>query len=538
MVKYQRIAVDTRMLRRDVAIAFSGSYDRTAQERTLSSTIEAVSNPDPTTLKEEERQELEAVSAALKNSSRLLRLIAYIGDKYFRGETDSLREYDIATEVFGRSKDTFNGGEDAIVRVEASRLRKRLAEYYAAEGKDHSIHISIPPGSYVPLFTRQRSGPRKPEQKPVTVQPVRPRWVYVVTIAASVLTIFGGYLFLRPHRAKKVTVDAAHSSVQQTGLANPAVAYANVPLRILAGYDGKPQIDSAGNVWQPDEYFNYGGRWDRVDSSIARTSDPMLFKHWRNGNFSYDVPLRPGVYELHLYFLSSEPDSAGPFTFFVSANGKAILSSFDVNVDAQGQNIADERVFRDLSPAEDGMLHLEFTGGRASPSLNAIEILTGEPGRQLPVRIVMQPNSFTDHSGQFWHPDDDYMGGYVGAQRKTIAGTTDPELFAGERYGHFTYALPVDTRDRYTLVLHFAEFYFGPNASEDGGEGSRVFRVLCNGTTLLDNFDIYKEVGSLHSLSKTFYHLKPSPQGKLNITFEPIANNATVSGIEVLDESH
>jgi hypothetical protein len=60
---------------------------------------------------------------------------------------------------------------------------------------------------------------------------------------------------------------------------------------------------------------------------------------------------------------------------------------------------------------------------------------------------------------------------------------------------------------------------------------------LCNGTTLLDNFDIYKEAGSLHALTKTFPHLKPSAQGKLNITFEPIENNATVSGIEVLDES-
>jgi hypothetical protein len=64
-----------------------------------------------------------------------------------------------------------------------------------------------------------------------------------------------------------------------------------------------------------------------------------------------------------------------------------------------------------------------------------------------------------------------------------------------------------------------------------------VFRVLCNGNTLLDNFDIYKEAGSLHVLTKTFYHLKPSAQGKLNITFEPIQNHATVSGIEVLDES-
>jgi hypothetical protein len=38
-------------------------------------------------------------------------------------------------------------------------------------------------------------------------------------------------------------------------------------------------------------------------------------------------------------------------------------------------------------------------------------------------------------------------------------------------------------------------------------------------------------------LTRTFYHLRPSAQGKLNITFEPITNNATVSAIEVLDES-
>jgi hypothetical protein len=87
------------------------------------------------------------------------------------------------------------------------------------------------------------------------------------------------------------------------------------------------------------------------------------------------------------------------------------------------------------------------------------------------------------------------------------------------------------------LILHFAEFYFGPGASGNGGEGSRMFRVLCNGNTLLDNFDIYKEAGNLHALTKTFYHLRPSAQGKLNMTFEPITNYATVSGIEVLDES-
>jgi hypothetical protein len=149
----------------------------------------------------------------------------------------------------------------------------------------------------------------------------------------------------------------------------------------------------------------------------------------------------------------------------------------------------------------------------------------------------MQRTSFTDHNGQFWRPDDYFMNGRLSDQRQQVAGSPDLDLFATERYGHFDYAIPVDSRDRYTLVLHFAEFYFGPQAPGGGGAGSRLFRVMCNGQTLLDNFDIYKEAGSLKALVKTFYHLKPSAQGKLNITFEPIVNNATVSGIEVLDES-
>ncbi len=506
------------------------------RRNSLSSTAQAVSTLNPSAAMDDERRELEAVSAALQNSSRLLLLISYIGEKYFRGETDNLHEYDIATEVFGRSKDTFNGGEDAIVRVEASRLRKRLKEYYAGEGKDHAIRMSIPPGTYIPVFTRNYSDPPKIETEAILEQPVKRIWPYIGAIAAICLATFSGYFVFPKHIAKKAAMDTAVSNVEQT---TPSIAasYADVPLRILAGYDGKPQIDAAGDVWQPDEYFHYGGTWNRPDSVVARTNDPMIFKHWRNGDFYYDIPLRPGVYELHLYFVAAEPDLTNLSTFTAKVNGDNVLSSFDVRSDALGTNTADERIFRDVSPARDGFLHLGFSSERAPATLNAIEILPGTPHRQVPIRLVTQSRSFTDHSGQFWHPDDDFLDGYTSKEGAQITGTSDPELFTEERYGHFTYAIPVDTRDRYTLILHFAEFYFGPSASGIGGEGSRVFRVLCNGNTLLDNFDIYKEAGSLHALTKTFYHLKPTAQGKLNIAFEPITNNATVSGIEVLDES-
>lgn len=485
--------------------------------------------------REEERREMEALTAALGNSSRLLRLITYIGEKYFQGETDKLREYDLATEVFGRSKATFNGGEDAIVRVEAHRLRKRMKEYYEGEGKDHRIHVSIPAGSYVPVFTRRSDDPPKLDNETNSARPSTRRLYSAAAITAVVLLIFAMYWVFRAHDAKRdaaaVVTPAAHRAAPLNG-----ASYAQVPLRILAGYSGKPQIDSAGETWGPDRYFQDGGTWNRPNGSVERTSDPMLFEHWRNGDFYYKIPLQPGVYELHLYLLTADPNASTPPTFAVSVNGHKLLSGFDVNSDAMGPNIADERVFRDISPATDGVLHLAFSSERSTAVLNAIEILPGQPHRQLPIRIVTLPTSFTDHDGNVWHPDDYYLGGYTAERHLPVSGTADPDLYAGERYGNFDYAIPVDTRDRYTLILHFAEFYFGPNASGVGGVGSRVFRVLCNGHTLLDNFDIYKEDGSLHALTKTFYHLEPTPQGKLNITFEPIVNNATVSAIEVLDE--
>lgn len=519
---------------------------------------------------EAEREELDAVVEALSRSPRLSRLLRFLGEKYFQGEIDQLHEYNIATDVFGRSKTTFDAGEDAIARVEAHRLRKKLKEFYDTEGKDHPIQVSIPSGTYIPVFTRRADQtlsaatvapldtseptgvlseplqPQLPQQSIIAAnagpaQPRRWRWLYAILTAALVIGAAGFYWTTHSGTIAKVGNGNASPAATATPAApSPqpvAVGVSSLPIRILAGYTGKPQIDSAGAVWGTDRFFHEGGTWTRPASFIARTSDPMLFEQWRTGDFFYDIPMQPGVYELHLYFVTSDRAGDNTSTFSIGINGEKVLAGFDVNSDALGENIADERIFRDVSPAKDGYLHLAFTSERGAPALNALEILPGIPHKQLPIRIVTQPTSFTDHDGNVWHSDTYYMSGRLSAQRQQIAGSSDMELFGAERYGHFTYAIPVDTRDRYTLVLHFAEFYFGPHASGVGGTGSRLFRVMCNGVAVLDNFDIYKEAGSLHALTKTFYHIKPTAQGKINLTFEPVVNNATVSGIEVIDES-
>jgi len=221
----------------------------------------------------------------------------------------------------------------------------------------------------------------------------------------------------------------------------------------------------------------------------------------------------------------------------VTLNGQPLLTIFDINNSANGPDTADEKVFRDVVPDQDGFVRLRFTNELTTPTLSGIEITPGVPKKLKPIRIITQQTSFVDHKGQRWRADDYYINGIRSTEHHKVHGTDDPELYGSERYGHFSYAIPVDTRGHYTVVLHFAEFYFGPQLAGAGGVGSRVFHVFCNGQTLLRDFDIYKESGSQRVVTKTFSNIQPSPQGKINLTFEPVSNNATVSAIEVIDES-
>src|SRR5262249_6204936 len=72
---------------------------------------------------------------------------------------EELKESVIGVEVFERSPD-YNPKKDAIVRIEAGRLRARLGEYYAEAGKLDELVIELPKGGYVPVI---RPSERRPE---------------------------------------------------------------------------------------------------------------------------------------------------------------------------------------------------------------------------------------------------------------------------------------------------------------------------------------------------------------------------------------
>jgi TolB-like protein len=102
---------------------------------------------------EQVEQSLERVlqSAFFKNADRQSRFLRHVVEKHLRGDDSALREIAIGFEVYDR-RETYDPKEDPIVRVEASRLRSRLREYYETAVAEETIRIDIPKGSYVPTF--------------------------------------------------------------------------------------------------------------------------------------------------------------------------------------------------------------------------------------------------------------------------------------------------------------------------------------------------------------------------------------------------
>jgi hypothetical protein len=90
-------------------------------------------------------------STAFAKSERLSTFLACICELTLAGRASEINEQKIGTAVFGRPRD-YDSTIDGIVRPQASRLRQRLDLYFNGEGAEESMRITLPRGSYVPVF--------------------------------------------------------------------------------------------------------------------------------------------------------------------------------------------------------------------------------------------------------------------------------------------------------------------------------------------------------------------------------------------------
>ena len=132
-------------------------------------------------------------SSVLHGSESLCKLLRYLAKHVLDHPGSPIKEYQIATEVFARSAD-FDPQLDSMVRVQAGRLRAKLAEYYSVHGVEDLVLVELPKGTYVLSFHHRT--PSLPRPHPTAAlengreaahpRPASRNWV-IATISLSVL---------------------------------------------------------------------------------------------------------------------------------------------------------------------------------------------------------------------------------------------------------------------------------------------------------------------------------------------------------------
>jgi Tol biopolymer transport system component len=187
--------------------------------------------PDPVV-----RAQLETILASdvFSRSQHLRRFLSFIVEQRLAGQEHSLKESVLANELYGKGTD-FDGGTDPVVRVDARRLRDKLREYY--EGRSDPVVISLPKGSYVPVFEANSGSSTYTASTVLAVEPQptpRVPTLRRATVAVGGLAIVAAALAAAfMWRTFRTTADAP---VQL------------LPLASYPGSEGPPALSPDGNL--------------------------------------------------------------------------------------------------------------------------------------------------------------------------------------------------------------------------------------------------------------------------------------------------
>jgi Tol biopolymer transport system component len=181
------------------------------------------------------RAELERILASevFSRSQHLRRFLSFIVEQRLAGQGHTLKESVLARELYSKGTD-FDGGTDPVVRVDARRLRDKLREFY--EGRSGPVVISLPKGSYVPVFeagpaalipAARPVAPAARERRPLTHLSRGRVWVSALALVVVVVT----------------------AAIAWRALRKPADAPAQLlPVASYPGTEGPPAVSPDGNL--------------------------------------------------------------------------------------------------------------------------------------------------------------------------------------------------------------------------------------------------------------------------------------------------
>ena len=163
---------------------------------------------------------------------------------------------------------------------------------------------------------------------------------------------------------------------------------------------------------------------------------------------------------------------------------------------------------------------------------DTVEIMVNATGETI-IRINAGGGEYGDGNGNIWSADYGYNTGREFSFIVPISGTTDDYLFQTERWDPSSspvleYSFDVNNGD-YLVNLYFADIYAGT-----AGVGLRVFDIVIEDELVLDDLDIYGEVGDAAALAIEFN--VTVTDGQLNIRFLHEVEDPKISAIEIISE--
>lgn len=179
-------------------------------------------------------------SRSFDQAGRAKDFLKFVVEETLAGRGSRLKGYTVAIEVFGKPAD-FDAQSDPLVRVEAGRLRRRLADYYLRDGASDPVHIALPRGSYVPQFQYAPTADAVPGQTEPRARCRRPAVTAVFGLTALMLIAAAGVIALRELGNESSAADGA-----APGTADAAGRLATTGPRVLvANFEniGAPELD-------------------------------------------------------------------------------------------------------------------------------------------------------------------------------------------------------------------------------------------------------------------------------------------------------
>ncbi len=311
------------------------------------------------------------------------------------------------------------------------------------------------------------------------------------------------------------------------------------PVRILCGAQ-KDYTDSSGNVWSADRYYTGGNSFrttEAIMGALPAPTDQVLYQHGRQGReFTYSIPVGPGLYSLRLKFTEPEFEYFFGRPFNLEINGREVIRNHDICHISRGPRRAYDRVFRYLVPDRDGNLVLRFTSGWepiAKTDMVMVQAIEIMPEQFQSIRVnVGSGQDFVDWNSSLWMADPGFSKGKILRSDAMVEQASptlyDQQLYRTARSGEnlkYTFSLPPGI---YAVHLKFAELWLQET-------GQRPMNISINGRCFWQSWDPSGQAGRVGmSADVRAEGITPDQYGKITLQINSLGTkDAILQAIQI-----